>query len=194
MRVWVRARGTIANRGQGSNGVDVRGDANRSPLHPFVEGGAEVQPHVEAAQGRTFETGTWIGWVLVVASRRRAAPWTDCTKRSHISHSGKMWCTALNSMNRANPSFSHRCVHHSIVTKLPNHMCASSWQTVRVHAILDASGVSFSSMSSRDSRSTVQAHGAAWCMSAWAGRGGAGGIAVKGKGGGGGGGGNGVTH
>lgn len=29
----------------------------------------------------------------------------------------------------ANPSFSHRCVHHSIVTRLPNHWCASSWAT-----------------------------------------------------------------
>ncbi len=30
----------------------------------------------------------------------------------------------------ANDSFSHRSFHHSMVTRSPNHMCASSWRIV----------------------------------------------------------------
>ena len=33
-------------------------------------------------------------------------------------------------MNSANDSFSQRSFHHFIVTRSPNHMCASSWRIV----------------------------------------------------------------
>src|SRR5699024_10469645 len=40
----------------------------------------------------------------------------------------------------AKDSLSHRSFHHLIVTRLPNHMCASSWSTVSARRSTRASG------------------------------------------------------
>ena len=42
----------------------------------------------------------------------------------------------FNSLN--SPSLSQRCVHHSMVTRFPNHWCAVSWfTTMATHCLLD---------------------------------------------------------
>ena len=48
----------------------------------------------------------------------------------HTSQSGRYASTASIAMNVANASFSHRPFHQRIVTRSPNHMCASSCATV----------------------------------------------------------------
>ncbi len=38
-----------------------------------------------------------------------------------MSNSGKQWSTQRYSIQDTNPSFNYKCVHHYILTKLPNH-------------------------------------------------------------------------
>mmetsp|Transcript_9400 Transcript_9400/g.31025 ORF Transcript_9400/g.31025 Transcript_9400/m.31025 type:complete len:226 (-) Transcript_9400:1058-1735(-) len=47
----------------------------------------------------------------------------------HTDQSGKSSWTARHPTQVAKPSLSHRSVHHCIVTRFPNHWCASSWHT-----------------------------------------------------------------
>ena len=47
-----------------------------------------------------------------------------------ISQAGRKSSTASIDMNVANASFSQIPFHQRIVTRSPNHMCASSWATV----------------------------------------------------------------
>ena len=70
-------------------------------------------------------TGVWIACVVlrassVIASCRQSA------LRSRAFQSGWKRCAVLVAIHVANPSFSHRLSHHAIVTRLPNHWCATS--------------------------------------------------------------------
>mmetsp|Transcript_94997 Transcript_94997/g.284755 ORF Transcript_94997/g.284755 Transcript_94997/m.284755 type:complete len:258 (+) Transcript_94997:1953-2726(+) len=63
------------------------------------------------------------------ASSASACPCIVTTKLSHIRQLGKSSAQIECSIHVAKPSLSHRSSHHSIVTRLPNHWCASSWMT-----------------------------------------------------------------
>ena len=77
-----------------------------------------------ASSGDT--TSNSIGRVLCSESTSNAAV-RDSPNATHRSHSGRKASVALISMNVANASFSQMPFHHFIVTRSPNHMCASSW-------------------------------------------------------------------
>ena len=69
-------------------------------------------------------------YLFAMASSCRAllkSPVRNCV---HIWYSGKQWSTHKYSIHEANPSLSQRCVHHSMVTRLPNHWWASSWPVI----------------------------------------------------------------
>mmetsp|Transcript_21651 Transcript_21651/g.56511 ORF Transcript_21651/g.56511 Transcript_21651/m.56511 type:complete len:291 (-) Transcript_21651:554-1426(-) len=83
-----------------------------------------------------FLHSTSIGCDDLRESRPRARSSSSPTKRSQIRHSGKRLSTASQPTQVAKPSFSHRWVHHCIVTKLPNHWCASSWHTTYAMSVL----------------------------------------------------------
>ena len=61
------------------------------------------------------------------ASRRRTRPCATSPKSTQTFHSGRNASVHFISMNVANASFSQMPFHHFIVTRSPNHMCASSW-------------------------------------------------------------------
>ena len=56
---------------------------------------------------------TSIGWLVCRASSSRARPKSWYTNCVQILNSGKQWSTQRYSIQDANPSFSHRFVHHS---------------------------------------------------------------------------------
>ena len=59
---------------------------------------------------------TSMGWLLARESRLMALAYSRLRKLVHISNSGWVWSTERYSIQVANPSLSHRWVHHSIVT------------------------------------------------------------------------------
>ena len=56
---------------------------------------------------------TSMGWLFFRASNSRARVKSVEANCVQISYSGKQWSTHRYSIHEANPSFSHKCVHHS---------------------------------------------------------------------------------
>jgi hypothetical protein len=55
------------------------------------------------------------------------AAWTCCRRARSCWYSGWISWTTRWAIHVANDSLSHRSSHHGIVTRFPNHECASSW-------------------------------------------------------------------
>ena len=64
------------------------------------------------------------------------------------SNSGCTWSVILSPIQSANDSLSQRSSHHSIVTRSPNHMCASSCAVMRMR-FCRCAGVAVAESSSR---------------------------------------------
>jgi len=73
--------------------------------------------------------GTITGCEDLSASSLRAAEKPSVVYCSHILYSGKSASMQKCSMKAAKPSFSHSPSHQAMVTRLPNHWCASSCAT-----------------------------------------------------------------
>ena len=56
---------------------------------------------------------TSMGWLFFRASNSRARVKSVEANCVQMSYSGKQWSTHKYSIHEANPSFSHKCVHHS---------------------------------------------------------------------------------
>ncbi len=56
---------------------------------------------------------TSIGWLFLSASSSRARVKSVEANCVQMSYSGKQWSTHRYSIHEANPSFNHKCVHHS---------------------------------------------------------------------------------
>ena len=67
-----------------------------------------------------------MGRVLDNASMSKAAV-RESPNVTHTFHSGRNASVHFVSMKVANASFSQMPFHHLIVTRSPNHMCATSW-------------------------------------------------------------------
>src|SRR5659263_510358 len=80
-----------------------------------------------------------IGWVDDSWSWRYAQAFSEVPKVVQaVSH----WVASdwhVVEAHSANDSFSHRSFHHCIVTRLPNHMCASSCRIVSARRSMIAS-------------------------------------------------------
>ena len=81
-----------------------------------------------ASQSRGARTSYSMGRLAWRPSMPIAAA-RETPKLTQRSHSGFHAWTASISMNVANASLSQMPFHHAIVTRSPNHMCASSWAT-----------------------------------------------------------------
>ena len=68
------------------------------------------------------------GWAVRSASRRNASS-VSRTWRRHTPHAGLNSSTIFTAMYVAKLSLSHASFHHVIVTRLPNHWCATSCAT-----------------------------------------------------------------
>ena len=82
-----------------------------------------------------------------LAGMKRASSTYEITDHSP----GKQKSTQRYMINEAKPSLSQRWVHHSIVTKLPNHWCASSWPTIKATSCFEATDELAGSISRRAS-------------------------------------------
>mmetsp|Transcript_10139 Transcript_10139/g.33528 ORF Transcript_10139/g.33528 Transcript_10139/m.33528 type:complete len:204 (-) Transcript_10139:987-1598(-) len=71
-------------------------------------------------------------------------------------HSGNKWSIARHPTHVANPSLSQSWDHHSMVTRLPNHWCASSCPTTYPILCFALTGVFPSSNSIMDARYTTR--------------------------------------
>jgi hypothetical protein len=78
-----------------------------------------------------------------------------CWKSSHIFHSGRQSSTIEKAIQVANDSLSHRSSHHSMVTRSPNHMCASSCAITSATRLRSARLMVFGSTSSSVSRNVT---------------------------------------
>jgi hypothetical protein len=73
--------------------------------------------------------GTITGCDDFSASRRRALLKPPVVNCSHILYSGNSASVQKCSIQAAKPSLSHSPSHQDMVTRLPNHWCASSCAT-----------------------------------------------------------------
>mmetsp|Transcript_7850 Transcript_7850/g.12366 ORF Transcript_7850/g.12366 Transcript_7850/m.12366 type:complete len:289 (-) Transcript_7850:637-1503(-) len=99
--------------------------------------------------------GTSTGCELRSESRPRPIDCSLVRNCDHTFHSGYRWSMARHPTQVAKPSLSHSCDHHSMVTRLPNHWCASSWPTTYPMLCLALVGVLPSSNSMRLARYTT---------------------------------------
>ena len=81
-------------------------------------------PSQSAGDRTSYSTGRVDDSESISNAALRSSP-----KNVQRSHSGRNASQAAISMNVANASFSQMPFHHPIVTRSPNHMCASSWAT-----------------------------------------------------------------
>ena len=100
-------------------------------------------------------SGECTGYSIARVERSASTSFATVTPRAnvfHCSQSGRHASIVTRAMNVANASFSQMPFHQRIVTRLPNHWCASSWATTS--AMFSSSGwVAFSgSTSNSDSR------------------------------------------
>ena len=86
------------------------------------------------------------------SASRPSAVWVSPAAFSSMRHSGFQAASGLLAAHVANPSFSQISSHHFIVTRLPNHWCASSCAITDATALrtpIEAVASSTSSMRSR---------------------------------------------
>lgn len=72
-----------------------------------------------------------IGWLVESPSSCMAGSIMSLTNPSMCWYSGCSYSVDNVSISVANDSLSHRSFHQFMVTKLPNHWCASSWKMTR---------------------------------------------------------------
>ena len=82
-------------------------------------------PSASAGETTSYSTGR----VLARLSVSKARCWRSRLNVSHRFQSGRKASHAATSMKVAKASLSQMPFHHRIVTRSPNHMCASSWAT-----------------------------------------------------------------
>jgi hypothetical protein len=93
-----------------------------------------------------------VAWTLSMCS----AASREAAKPTQRSHDGRNASTHTISMNVANASLSQMPSHQPIVTRSPNHMCASSWATTSATRSSSARAALDGSMSSAVSRNVMQ--------------------------------------